>query len=233
MKILNWFIKKTDHQNNGQLIKQMEILTPKEKFNLLISETIKPLLKTHGFRKKVVTFYKKIDELIFVINFQNSQGNTSEKTRFYINCGIYSSLIDKTINKIQLQEPKVYECHYNKRISQITKVMIDGYEIDKNSNSEELIKKVKEDLSIVLTHFDTIFTTSDLTDLMINENEFGNDIFDYFISTYDIDNIAKYVKKMAKISSNERRWNLIKNGLNEQFKESNFPTTVEMILAEK
>jgi len=233
MKLFNWLAKKTDDRIEVQLSTKIKILTPKDKFNILISETIKPLLKTYGFRKKGLTFYKQADELIFVINFQNSQGNTFEKTIFYINCGIYSSLIDKTIDKIQLNEPKEYECHYKKRISQITKVQKDEFEIDDNSVLEELIAKVEEDVLIVLTHFDRIVTTSDLTNLMINENEFGNNLFDYFISINDKDNIVKYITMMAKIWSNEKRWNSIKNQLNEQLKENNFPTSVEMILAEK
>jgi hypothetical protein len=230
MKIFGWFNKQKDNQINDLKI---EILTPKEKFNFLISETIKPLLKKHGFGKKALTFYKQIDDLIFVINFQNSQGNSFEQTRFYINCGIYSILIDKTVDKIQLKEPKEYECHYRKRISHITKEKKDCYEIDNNTDLETLTKKVKEDILIALTHFDKVNNTNDLTDLMINENEFGNNIFDYFISTKDNENITKYIKKFANVWSNESRWNKIKNGLNEQLKENNLTTRVEEILAEK
>ena len=233
MKLFKWFTNRTDDQIIGQASTKMEILTPKDKFNLLISETIKPLLKTHGFGKKGLTFYQHRGELIFVFNFQNSQGNTFEQTRFYVNCGIYSSLIDKTIDKIQLKEPKAYECHYQKRISHITKVQKDGYEIHNNSDFETLITKAKADILIVLTHYDKINTTSDLTDLMINENEFGNGIFDYFISKNDHRNIEKYVEKMAYVWSSQKRWTSIKDRLNGQLKENNLQITVEEILADK
>lgn len=71
----------------------------KEKFIQLIADTVKPLLKTNGFSKKGMNFYKRKDDLIFMFNFQNSQGNTFDQTKFYINCGIHSTKIDKVIGK--------------------------------------------------------------------------------------------------------------------------------------
>jgi len=46
----------------------------KEKYNQLISDTVKPLLKLNGFAKKGMNFYKMKEDLIFLINLQNSHG---------------------------------------------------------------------------------------------------------------------------------------------------------------
>lgn len=142
-------------------------LTSKERFNFIISDTISPFPKANGYVKKALTFYIKLDNLIFVINFQNSQGNIFQINQFYINCGIYSKIIDATIGKDELLEPKEYDCHYRVRISSIKKNKIYKYEILDSTELELLKAQLLNDLGVTNTLFDRINTTSDLTDLMI------------------------------------------------------------------
>ena len=230
MKLFNWLTKQTEKTN--EIIKTQQ-LTTKETLNDIISETIKPFLKDNGYGKKALTFYKKSDDLTFVINFQNSQGNSSDQTRFYINCGIYSSHIDKTIDKIELKEPKEYECHYRVRISQITNSKLDGYTIDTNTDSDKLKQSLKEDLKTTLRHFDSIKSITDLTDLMISYNCLDFTLFEYFILTSDLKNTEKQVKKIEEVWNSEVRWTRIKNDLNRILTQYNQQMTIDEILTKK
>ena len=83
----------------------------KEKFDELIA-LLKPLFKDNGFSKSALNFYKNTPNFIYVLNFQKSSGNSSERTRFYINCGIYAPFLEATLGKEALSKPKEYECHY-------------------------------------------------------------------------------------------------------------------------
>ncbi len=208
-------------------------MTTKEIFIEIISDTIKPFFKEKGYGKKALSFYKKSDDLTFVINFQNSQGNNSNQTIFYINCGIYCSHIDKTIDKIELKEPKEYECHYRVRISQITNSKFDRYIIDTTTDSEKLKQTLIEDLKISLNHFERIRTINDLTDLMISYNSLDFDLFEYFILTSELENIVKQVKKINDIWSSEGRWSSIKDNLNRILRQYKQQMTIEEILAKK
>src|SRR3989344_537203 len=142
----------------------------KEKFNQLITNTAKPFLKANDFGKKGMNFYRKKDDLIFLFNFQSSQGNTFEQTKFYINCGIHSTKIDKVIGKPELLEPKEYDCYFKNRISAIINSADDGYFIKEDTDLLNLSLTIIADLTTVIAMFDSIKSTNDLTDLMINKN---------------------------------------------------------------
>src|SRR5690606_10807921 len=146
----------------------------KEKFNQLITDTVKPFLKANGFNKKGMDFYRKQDDLIFLLNFQSSQSNTYEQTKFYINCGIHSIKIEEVIGKKKLLEPKEYNCYFRNRISLIANSTDDGYLISQDTDIQNLGFSIIADLKTVISMFDNIQSTNDLTDLMINKNGLNN-----------------------------------------------------------
>ncbi len=230
MNLLNWLTGTL--KKNTENIKA-EQLTTKEKFNLIISDTVKPFLKAYGFTKKALTFYKKLDNLIFVINFQNSQGNNSQLNQFYINCGIYSKTIDISTGKHELLEPKEYDCHYRVRISRITKNQIDEYKIFDTTDLETIKAKLLNDLGLTIKLFEEINSISDLTDLMIDNNCYDNKLFIYFILTNDRLNLQKQVNGLNEVFSKESCWPRIKDNLNQLLKDYNQPTTIDEILKEE
>ena len=113
----------------------------KEKFDELIA-LLKPLFKDNGFSKSALNFYKNTPNFIYVINFQKSSGNSSERTRFYINCGIYGSFIEATLGKEALSKPKEYECHYRARIHEITRTAAAYYELESDSDVAKIYKNL-------------------------------------------------------------------------------------------
>ncbi len=207
----------------------------KEKFNQLITDTVKPFLKVNGFGKKGMNFYKKKDDLIFLFNFQSSQGNTFEQTKFYINCGIHSTKIDEVIGKTKLLEPKEYECYFRNRISSFTKSTEDGYLIKEDTNLLNLSLTIIDDLKTIVSMFDNIQSTNDLTDLMINKNGLNNykELFEYFILTENKKDLGRFAKQLHSTFGAEKRWTIFESNLTEILKDNGRTETLVYILNEE
>ena len=235
MKLFSWINKSNDIIDNKtedkQTFKPHENIN--ESFSFLINEHIKEMLKTNGFKKRKLTFYKQGNELVYVINFQKSQGNSSEQVKFYINCGIYSALIDKTIGKTVLLEPKEYECNYSVRISNLTNSKEDGYKIVKSTDLKSIALKLTDELGVALKHFEKYTSTSDLIRLMTDYNCLDYNLFDYLILSGNEMQLRKQLQRIYELWSSENRWTRIKNDLNTRMKEHNKNQTIEEIIENK
>lgn len=207
----------------------------KEKFNQLIFEVVKPLMKQNGFTKNGMNFYKKNDDLVFLLNFQNSQGNTIDQTKFYINCGIHSTAIDKVIGKPEILESKEYECYFKTRISSITNSADDGYFITNATDLHTLYLTITKDLKTVLAMYDNVKKTSDLTDLMINKNGLNNyrELFEFLLLTNNQTDTKLLVKRLHNTFGNERRWKIFEDNLSELLIENKRKETINDILNEE
>ena len=125
----------------------------KEKFDELLA-LLKPLFKDNGFSKSALNFYKNTPNFICVINFQKSSGNSSERTRFYINCGIYGSFIEATLDKEALSKPKEHECHFRARAHEISHTAAAHYELEVDSDVAKNYEDLANDLSFVFKFFE-------------------------------------------------------------------------------
>lgn len=204
----------------------------KEKFNQLIEEVVKPLLKENGFAKKGMSFYKRNADLIFLLNVQNSHGNSSEQTKFYINCGIHSTVIDKVIGRSELVEPKEYECYFKDRISSLINAVDDGYLITKDTDLENLSLTLQQDLKAVMLLYDNINRTSDLTDLMINKNGLNNyqELFEYLLLTNNQADAKRFVKNLHDTFGQQRRWTIFEDNLSELLRKNKRKETIADLL---
>lgn len=206
----------------------------KEEFNKLITETVKPLLKANGFGKKGLNFYKRKDEMIFLFNFQNSQGNTFDQTKFYINCGIHSSAIDKVIKRPELAEPKEYDCHFRDRISSICESTNDGYFISKETVWEPFTSAIIADLETVISMFDKINSTNDLTNLMIEKNGLNNycELFEYLLLTENKIDLKRLVKLLHQAFEKDSRWPIFEKNLSKVLIQHKRTVSIKDILKE-
>lgn len=200
----------------------------KEKFDQLLSDHIKPLMKEHGYSKKGTNFYKKKDELIYLFNFQLSQGNTSGKSTFYINCAIHSTRIDKIVGGKILAEPKEYECHFRERIRAMLATAPDAYIITEDSVLDVLGKSVTTDLRQILAMFDEIQSTDALAGLMIDRNGLNNyrELFEYLLVTENMRELSLYVKQLHTTYGNEKRWAIFEHNLAEILTKHNRRETI-------
>ena len=188
----------------------------KEKFDELIA-LLKPLFKDNGFSKSALNFYKNTPNFIYVINFQKSSGNSSERTRFYINCGIYGSFIEATLGKEVLSKPKEYECHFRARAHEITHTSAAYYELELDSDMAKIYENVVNDLGFVFKFFEQNSSEENLIELMLEQNGLAaiNQLYEYLLIKDKSEILISHAKKLFTKHGSEARWGKFQNQINE------------------
>ena len=191
-----------------------------EYFNELITTKINPFMKNNGYKKYGLSYYTYINNFVLLINIQKSQGNTSDVVRFYINCGIYFKNIEMKLGNNILEKPKTYNCHYQKRIEQITRSNTQWYEISKNSNMELLTKILLNEINSVIGFYKQIKTEDDFLSLIINSNGLNNyeKIFKYLKYSNKTEHISEYRNNIEELLKNDHRKGFFMNKINEIIK---------------
>ena len=187
----------------------------KEKFDELIAR-IKPLLKESGFSKSGLSFYKNAGALIYVLNFQKSSGNTADKTRFYINCGIYAPAIDAAQGRETLAKPKEYECHFRDRISSLARCEVAFYEIAENTDVTELEAILAGELKAAIEFFDRIKTERVLIGLMLKRSGLFviDQLFEYLLIKGEDEALTRSALKLFAEYGGEARWMIFERRIN-------------------
>ena len=188
----------------------------KEKFDELIA-LLKPLFKDNGFSKSALNFYKNTPNFIYVINFQKSSGNSSERTRFYINCGIYGSFIEATLGKEVLSKPKEYECHFRARAHEITHTSAAYYELELDSDMAKIYENVVNDLGFVFKFFEQNSSEENLIELMLEQNGLAaiNQLYEYLLIKDISEILISHAKRLFAKYGSEARWGKFENQINE------------------
>ena len=188
----------------------------KEKFDELIA-LLKPLFKDNGFSKSALNFYKNTPNFICVINFQKSSGNSSERTRFYINCGIYGSFIETTLGKEALSKPKEYECHYRARVHEISSTAAVYYELEPDSDVAKIYENIANDLGFVFKFFEQNSSEENLIELMLEQNGLTaiNQLYEYLLKKDKSEILISHAKRLYAKHGGEARWGKFQNQINE------------------
>ena len=188
----------------------------KEKFDELIA-LLKSLFKDNGFSKSALNFYKNTPNFIYVVNFQKSSGNSSERTRFYINCGIYGSFIEATLGKEALSKPKEYECHFRARVHEITRTAAAYYELESDSDVAKIYKNLINDIGFVFKFFEQNSSEENLIELMLEQNGLAaiNQLYEYLLIKDKREILISHAKKLFTKHGSEARWGKFENQINE------------------
>ena len=188
----------------------------KEKFDELIA-LLKPLFKDNGFSKSALNFYKNATNFIYVVNFQKSSGNGSERTRFYINCGIYAPFIETALGKEVLSKPKEYECHYRARVHEITRTSAAYYELEPDSDVAKIYENVANDLGFVFKFFEQNSFEENLIELMLEQNGLAaiNQLYEYLLIKDKCEILISHAKRLFAKHGSEARWEKFQNQINE------------------
>ncbi len=177
-------------------------------FDEMIKEHIAPFLKKQGFKKQNLNFYKKEGDVIFMFNFQKNTYNSVDYVSFFINCGIYSQEVSRTIGKPVLPNPKEYECLYNARIDQISGSNNKDFELLSSDENHkiEVANVVISELEKALLFYKTIRSNDDLLDYCIKEGTyFWQELFHYLAIKKDITRLAQYVKFYGNVFKGDER----------------------------
>ena len=188
----------------------------KEKFDELIA-LLKPLFKDNGFSKSALNFYKNTPNFIYVVNFQKSSGNSSERTRFYINCGIYAPFIEATLGKEALSKPKEYECHFRARAHEITRTSASHYELESDSDVEEIYENLVNELGFVFKFLGQNSSEENLIELMLEQNGLAaiNQLYEYLLIKDKSEILISHAKRLFAKHGSEARWSKFENQINE------------------
>ncbi|WP_149715650.1 DUF4304 domain-containing protein [Campylobacter concisus] len=188
----------------------------KEKFDELVA-LLKPLFKDNGFSKSALNFYKNTPNFTCVVNFQKSSWNDSEYTRFYINCGIYGSFIEATLGKEALSKPKEYECHFRARAHEISKTALAHYELELDSDVEEIYENLANDLGFVFKFLGQNSSEENLIELMLEQNGLAtiNQLYEYLLIKDKSEILISHAKMLYAKHGSEARWEKFQNQINE------------------
>lgn len=192
----------------------------KEKFDELIA-LLKPLFKDNGFSKSALNFYKNTPNFIYVVNFQKSSGNSSEHTRFYINCGIYAPFIEAALVKETLSKPKEYECHFRARAHEITRTAAAYYELEPDSDVAKIYENVANELNLIFKFFEQSSQEENLIELMLEQNGLAaiNQLYEYLLIKDKSEILISHAKMLYAKHGSEARWEKFQNQINELLKK--------------
>ena len=179
-----------------------------EKFKLLMNSSVKTMLKNNGYKKQGNTYLKIANELIYLIQFQKSNGNNKESLRFYINVGIYSQCYQTSIGKPVIERPSLIDCQINKRIEEITNSTYMHYQIE-DWDIQSLEREILFELDKVFLFMDEINSTEKLSQYLLSLNGIDYDLFHFFLAEKQYDAAKKCFSEVKKKFGEEERWERI------------------------
>ena len=112
----------------------------------IIKNCIKPLFKEAGFTIKNTTFYKSLEYCLLIVDIQSSRYNDADKVRFTLNYGFYSQELYEIWYNSAPKQPKASYGFYNGRIGEFLPNETDWYEITQQTNPEELLSVINQDI---------------------------------------------------------------------------------------
>ena len=188
----------------------------KEKFDELIA-LLKPLFKDNGFSKSALNFYKNTPNFTYVVNFQKSSGNSSERMRFYINCGIYVPFLEAILGKEALSKPKEYECHYRGRAHEISKTALAHYELGPDSDMAKIYENLANELNLIFKFLGQASQEENLIELMLEQNGLAaiNQLYEYLLIKDKSEILISHAKSLYAKHGSEARWGKFENQINE------------------
>ena len=189
----------------------------KEIFNTLIKGTVAPFLKRNGFQKKSLNFYRKKDGLLFMINFQNDTSNSHWNNRFFVNIGIHSPSVAKTLDPSAEIPAKIHLYLFSDRVNQITGSAYPFHELNEEANLEDTTIYLMSDLEKLMTFFNKITSDEALMDILIYTRGLYRyeEALLYIIRTGKMDKMKGYAQKIFAVKINVGdRWSFFENRIN-------------------
>ncbi|MED1724431.1 DUF4304 domain-containing protein [Brevibacillus parabrevis] len=190
-------------------------------FNEMIKQDVKPFLVQHGFVKKSLNFYKIADNLIYMLNFQKSAGNSADHLMFYVNCGIYSAELAQIQAKEVLTEPKEADCHFRARIREIAGAAPDRFAITPDTKMDDVRKTLLSGLQQVVQFYRTMTSARSIVDYYTSGPflHLGEESFHLLLQTNDVAAAKQYLQALQEKHGAEQRWTIFEKQYEAIFKQ--------------
>ncbi|WP_175403507.1 MULTISPECIES: DUF4304 domain-containing protein [Bacillaceae] len=132
--------------------------------NQIVKETIAPLFKENGFKKKGKNFAKIFPDFAWTVNIQSSKWNTKNEVEFLFNTGIYCDKVYTTLSEMKSPIfPLELYSMLRLRISDIKNIRENWYKISDNTDIEEIKKQVESDIvNVIIPYFEQYKTVEDI-----------------------------------------------------------------------
>ena len=138
----------------------------RKRFNSLITQWVRPILKQYNFKKSRESYVSKRDFLSWYFQFQRSQWNTPDRVEFTVNVGVFvPGVVSAYVNRPQKKSISLTDCCIYARIGMLAEAREDCWwvlNIDDDANivdrtiGLELKKTIEEYAIPFLQNFDTI-----------------------------------------------------------------------------
>ena len=128
------------------------------KFDTIVKGGFTPLLKPLSFKKKALNYYRQLSEVGHIINIQKDRYSHRNHIKFRINIGIFEPKFwavrydFKHTGQVP-DYPTEPVCLIRKTINKLRGRNDLWYEVDENTNEQELIKRVQEDIQQYILPF--------------------------------------------------------------------------------
>ncbi|HBS85259.1 MAG: hypothetical protein A2W91_15750 [Bacteroidetes bacterium GWF2_38_335] len=137
-----------------------------EKFNALINDFIKPVLKKNGFIKSSLHFYKREEDFIKFISIEKSSWNTNENVKFSFNIHVFDFLAYKYIGEGEILPKLPVNTFYSiisTDLSELSRQKKDRYEISKETEIDKLFSVIEKDIyNYIIPYIDKFNSKEDL-----------------------------------------------------------------------
>jgi hypothetical protein len=145
--------------------------TAEEKFDKVVKESFRAILKPLGFKKKANNFYKQLNGIGHIINLQKSSYYSKDHIHFTINTAVflpeYWLAFYNLFSKPVPDFPTEPECILRQRIGELRGENDKWYDITIDTDEEEMIQEMKKNLNqYILPHFGRVLSKDMLIDVL-------------------------------------------------------------------
>ncbi|HLY27529.1 MAG TPA: DUF4304 domain-containing protein [Aggregatilineales bacterium] len=133
----------------------------------IVGKSIKPMAREAGFKKVAFNFYRRIGDLIQVVNIQLNRWNVGTTGGFYVNVGISFDKLRELARRPIDEKPRGWDWDFSRRMEHFCLEAPQEWLIDKNTDVEATAAVLSADFKIILHKLDEItsiqaFIESDL-----------------------------------------------------------------------
>jgi len=176
----------------------------KSLFEEIYKETVLPLFKKQGFKRKGQNFMRTINDVTQTVNLQKSRWNHVESLSFTFNIGVYNAEIQKVYSTIQkqIEFPNVTDSFFQDRLGTFSHKEDYWYELTPKTDKLAFINDLKYDLETFLFEMFNQHNSWRSMEFFVTEEENYNgfNLFPYrkIIFFMEIDQTDKAIKLLQQ-----------------------------------